>query len=290
MLVGLLCAYTASGLQTAVVKVPVACIRTRPGHSSELSSQIVLGTPVEILSKSGEWYQVSTPDGYTGYVMFNSLAEMSADEYDRWQDADKVVCRAWLSRLITEDGFPAGYAVYGVVLPGEESADNPDMLAVELPDGTRAYAPADDFYVSMDEYQKACASADAQDVLSVAYSMLGIPYLWGGTSTLAADCSGFTQIAYRAAGLLLPRDTSMQIKCGIAVSSIAEALPGDLIFYGNTSGKVNHVAIYLGDGKIIHSSGHVRICRMSEEVAGTEDLFTKKPLAIRRVLGSCLSH
>ncbi|MCM1319275.1 MAG: C40 family peptidase [Muribaculaceae bacterium] len=288
LLIAILCLLTMCEVyaqQMALVKVPVACIRTNPGHSSELSSQIVLGTPVEVTSQAGDWYQVRTPDGYSGYVMYNSLAELTEEEYEAWKKTDKVVCRSWLSRLITADGAPAGYATYGVILEGIISPGLPDMVSISMPGGSVAFASADDFYLSIEEYLDECAQTDAEEVLSVAYSMSGVPYLWGGTSTLAADCSGFTQIAYRAAGLLLPRDTSMQIKCGEPVASMQDALPGDLIFYGNSAGRVNHVAIYLGGGKIIHSSGHVRICRMSDEVPGSEDLFTNKPLSVRRVLG-----
>lgn len=271
--------------QTAIVKIPVACLRTKPGHSSELSSQAMLGTPVKLIGRHGDWCHIITPDGYTGYMMFNSLTFLDDNELQMWKAANHVVCKTWLTRLVDANGMPCGYATYGVLLCGQPSANNPDMLEISMPDGTLAFAPSDDFYADIREWKQACEEASAENVISVAYSMLGCPYLWGGTSSLAPDCSGFTQVAYRAAGLLLPRDTSMQIKCGDPVSSIDSALPGDLVFFGNSAGRVNHVAIYLGEGKIIHSSGHVRICRLSANVPGDDELFSTRPIAIRRVLG-----
>ena len=84
---------------------------------------------------------------------------------------------------------------------------------------------------------------------SYACQFVGNPYVYGGTSlTSGADCSGFTQSVYAAFGYSIPRTSYSQINAGTAVDSLADAQPGDLICYGG------HVAIYIGNGQIVHAS------------------------------------
>ena len=86
-----------------------------------------------------------------------------------------------------------------------------------------------------------------QAIVNVAYGYLGIPYVWGGTTTAGFDCSGMVQAAHAAVGISLPRVSEAQGACGQAVGSMAEALPGDIVCYGY------HVGIYIGGGQMIHA-------------------------------------
>lgn len=86
-----------------------------------------------------------------------------------------------------------------------------------------------------------------QAIVNVAYGYLGIPYVWGGTTTAGFDCSGMVQAAHAAVGIGLPRVSEAQGACGQAVGSMAEALPGDIVCYGY------HVGIYIGGGQMIHA-------------------------------------
>lgn len=92
-------------------------------------------------------------------------------------------------------------------------------------------------------------------VVNYALQFVGNRYVWGGTNpNTGADCSGFVQYVLRnAAGVSLPRTSREQAKAGRAVTS-SEMLPGDLIFYTNSSGVVNHVAMYIGNGQIVHAA------------------------------------
>ncbi|RBY97528.1 NlpC/P60 family protein [Blastococcus sp. TF02-8] len=83
---------------------------------------------------------------------------------------------------------------------------------------------------------------------------LGVPYLWGGTDpTKGLDCSGFTQLVYKSQGIDLPRVSAQQATAGRAVASLNEARPGDLLFfdYSPTRPGIDHVGIYVGNGKMI---------------------------------------
>ncbi len=91
-------------------------------------------------------------------------------------------------------------------------------------------------------------------IVNYALQFVGNPYVWGGTSlTKGADCSGFTQSVMRNFGISLPRVSRDQANTGKAVKS-SEMRPGDLIFYTNSGGTVNHVAMYIGNGQVVHAA------------------------------------
>ena len=113
-------------------------------------------------------------------------------------------------------------------------------------------------------------------------SMLGVPYLWGGTSRRGIDCSGFTQYSYRKIGYTLNRTAVSQLENGIVVAK-ADMQPGDLVFFKNTTnnGRIaTHVGIYLGDGKMIHSGASKGVVVVSLD----QDYWVKHFLCARRVL------
>ncbi len=90
-------------------------------------------------------------------------------------------------------------------------------------------------------------------IASYAKQFVGNPYVHGGTSlTKGADCSGFTQSVFKHFGIKLPRTASSQAKVGKKVS-FSELEPGDLVFYSNGGSRISHVAIYIGNGKIVHA-------------------------------------
>lgn len=91
------------------------------------------------------------------------------------------------------------------------------------------------------------------DVCQYAKEFLGNPYVWGGTSlTKGADCSGFVLSVFKKYGVSLPHSSVAQANCGTTIK-VSEAKPGDLIFYGNGK-SINHVAICIGNGQVIHAS------------------------------------
>lgn len=131
--------------------------------------------------------------------------------------------------------------------------------------------------VTIKEENKKESSGDSsgkQGIVAYAMQFLGNPYVWGGTSlTNGTDCSGFTQGIYRHFGVSLPRTSAAQAAATRSVSG-SEVRVGDLFFYG--SGRVSHVALYIGNGQIIHASNHIDGIKISSA-------YYRKPLKIGRV-------
>jgi peptidoglycan DL-endopeptidase CwlO len=121
-------------------------------------------------------------------------------------------------------------------------------------------------------------SASEAAVVAEARKYLGVPYLWGGTDPAKGlDCSGFTRLVYGNLGIDLPRTSSQQATAGTAVASLADARPGDLVFFDHSPGRpgIDHVGIYVGDGKMIAAP-------QEGEVVKVQDVGN--PSVIRRVL------
>ena len=97
-------------------------------------------------------------------------------------------------------------------------------------------------------------SSKRNKIVNFAVKYVGNPYVWGGTSlTNGADCSGFVQTVLRNFGVSVPRTSREQAKAGKGIKS-NQMRPGDLVFYTNSSGTVNHVAMYIGNGQVVHAA------------------------------------
>ena len=121
-------------------------------------------------------------------------------------------------------------------------------------------------------------TASETAAVAEARKYLGVPYLWGGTDPAKGlDCSGFTQRVYADLGIAIPRTSSQQATAGRPVASLAEAQPGDLVFFDHSSSRagIDHVGIYIGGGKMIAAP-------QEGDVVKVQDVG--KPTLIRRLL------
>lgn len=238
--------------------ISVACVREQPSHAAELGTQVLMGMPVEIVEQQGGWFKIITPDGYRGYIISNSLVLIGEDQYNTWKSSPRVVycgdtqSTVWADSLMT---IPVSDIVPGSIVKLVSTLG--DWSIVQLPDGRSGYLRLDD---CMDIEQWASQSYDAAQICDYAKRNIGVPYLWGGTSSKSMDCSGLTWTAYWLNGRLLPRNASAQAKLSKRVPEKKTLAPGNLVFYGNcATRRVNHVAIALDNDTVIESAGRVRI-------------------------------
>lgn len=120
------------------------------------------------------------------------------------------------------------------------------------------------------------------DMVAQAACWAQVPYLWGGRTPMGVDCSGFTQLIYRAVGISIPRDAWQQALCGTDVGFLGEAEPGDLAFFGSEDGPITHVGLLTGKGTIWHAHGEVR-----EDIIDSQGIYnvnTKKHTHLLRVI------
>jgi peptidoglycan DL-endopeptidase CwlO len=123
----------------------------------------------------------------------------------------------------------------------------------------------------------ATSSASGNRVVDTARRYLGIPYKWGGTNPRTGlDCSGFTQRVFADLGVKIPRVSIDQSRAGQAVQSLAQARPGDLVYWHGKNGRPNHIGIYMGNGQMMHAP-------RTGDVVKVAPLRSAPPDAIRRV-------
>lgn len=257
-----LASFSASAQNWALPHISVANVRTNPSHSSELSTQVLMGTPLRVHDRiSDGWYFVEMPDGYWGYVIDNSLT-VTDDEYmKKWRDAPRVIVvsdREVKAYSGEKDNVTVSDLVQGDIMEGSIK-NGKRRTEVTLPDGRTAWVDTKDV-MSLDKWSR--QNPDASLVVSTAAAVMGTPYLWGGLSSKGMDCSGLTKMCYYRNGLILMRDASQQALTGTEVNE-NDLKKGDLLFFGNmVTRRVNHVGIYIGDGIFIESAGRVRLNRL----------------------------
>lgn len=274
-----------------VIYNSVGNVRAEPRHSAELVTQVMLGAPVKIFEERGEWRRVQTPDGYTGW-MIGSVHPMSGAELNDLQAHPSLIITALYTTAMespANNSLPVTDLVIGnrLFIQSEEKA----YWKARYPDGRVAFVDKLDA-MPVNEWLKAIRLT-GESIVSCAKQFLGIPYLWGGTSSKGLDCSGLTQLVYFLHGILLSRDASRQVKQGKLVDTSGEfsnALPGDLLFFGSKATgdtreeEVVHVAIYLGDNRFIHASDYVRVNSLDPSDLLYDDFNAHRYLCAKRII------
>lgn len=272
----------------ALAALSVSNLRTKPDHASELASQVMMGTPLKVLDCNEKWCRVQTPEHYIGWMDSSGFERVSEKELDRWKASNRYLFNTMSGNVYDAPGKRGEVVsdlVQGDLFEVEEVSGR--FLKIKIPDGRTGYVRKAGC-IPFDEWSNSVPGAPA--VLSVARQMMGFPYLWGGTSVKAADCSGFVKQVYYMQGVVLARDASQQARYGEAVdfSNTNNLQPGDLLFFGRDAQHISHVGIYLGNGNFIHASGRVHISSLDPN--DPKYVPSRKNVAARRVLTSLNSE
>ncbi|MGB7842706.1 MAG: SH3 domain-containing C40 family peptidase [Salinimicrobium sp.] len=280
------------GKTKALVRTSVANIRSNKGHSSELATQATLGTPLNLLKHEGDWYLVQTPDNYIAWVDHGGITPLSDQEFFDWKAAEKVI-------FLKPFGLVYANASEGTEMVSDVVAGDIFVLKdvkngffeVEYPDGRIGYLQKE----NAQPYREWLESRDLSEekLVSTSKQLMGLPYLWGGTSAKGVDCSGFTKTIYFMNGMVIPRDASQQVNTGKVVDSTKnwENLKrGDLLFFGtpatdSTKERVVHVGMWIGDNRFIHSSGNVHISSMDKNAEDFDEFNNNRYLRTKRLVG-----
>lgn len=234
----------------AICFLAQAPIRESVSHSSEMLSELLFGDLVEIKEKFQHWYQIANLyDNYEGWVDSKQLMALSEEEFLTHTADKNMVVSSDIINVVERDSDHALFTIgMGSTLPLFKEGGKFKM-------GSQAYTYKGN-YIDTAEIQNQISGTI---LVKRASGLIHTPYLWGGRSVWANDCSGFVQLVFKTNGIRLRRDASQQATQGITVTGIDEAKAGDLMFFDNENEKIVHVGIYNGNGRIIHNSGMVRM-------------------------------
>jgi gamma-D-glutamyl-L-lysine dipeptidyl-peptidase len=272
-----------------VVTLSVATLRTEPSHKAELATQATLGTPVRLFKREKNWLYVQTPDNYLAWIEADALVRIDSASLIRWQQQQKIIYTKpfGFAYATPSDSATVCDLVYGNVL--SLSGVGNDYYYVTFPDGRKAFVPKKD---AMDFAEwKNSRRPGAENFITAAKQLTGIPYLWGGTSFKAVDCSGFTKTVYFMNGLVLPRDASQQVNMGTEIDTSnnwQNLQPGDLLFFGshakaNAPERVVHVGMWIGNNEFIHASGKVRVNSIDALAPNFDAYELRRFLKVKRI-------
>ncbi len=237
-------------------------IRKEPSEDGSIVGKLPENAGCEILGVEGDWTHISSGE-VEGYVSSAFLLTGDAAK-------ERAASVAQNSAVVTADALRVRLEpnTTSEVLINVSKGHALEIIE-DQGDWVKVKIDQDEGYVSGEfvdcgvQLRKAMTLTEARfgagvsdgrvALISYATQFVGNPYVWGGTSlTRGADCSGFVLSVYGKYGIVLPHSSRAQANCGTRINP-SEAQPGDLLFYGSRGG-INHVAIYIGGGQIVHAS------------------------------------
>lgn len=259
-MVGSAWAETAS----AVIKQPVVNLFSKPTSDSDVISQAIYGWNVQVLEEQPSWLKVRTADDYSGWVEASS-----ATKRDVYAVSGSVATiKGLFASVYRETSITKHQPLLTVPFEArlevlaEPETEERRWIKVRLPDLREAWIQRGD--VTLESTRMT-----SEEMLTFSRRFLGLPYLWGGTSTFGFDCSGFTQMLLRQTGVSVPRDAQPQAEwSGVAAVSKDELRAGDLLYFGTSNKKITHTGVYIGNDEFIHATAYktpvIQISKLSD--------------------------
>lgn len=287
--------------QAAICHLSVVPVRAEASDKSEIVTQLLFGELVTIIEPAKgkkNWCRIVCDyDNYEGWIDKRQISPITAKEEKNYRAGHQAYCLDTISNITNGDYFLTitmgatlpKFDGVTVLLAGKKYTFNGQAIQVlgmgyevlgndNLPD--TSHLTPHTSTIPNTQY------ATPERIIKLARRYLFAPYLWGGRSPFGIDCSGFTQIVFKMSGIKLPRDASQQVELGETIDFLEQAQPADLAFFDNDKGNIIHVGIMLGDGKIMHASGQVRIDKIDHNgiYDETRKIYTHKLRVIKRLL------
>ena len=258
-----------------IINISVGNVRTEAREGAEMSTQVMLGTPVRLLEKAQtkNWYRIEMPDHYQGWIEGSTIIRMDSAEYKAYRKSGtELIVQAPASKVYL---FPSNKSevISELVQHNRLMATHKKIgfWEIRMADGTTGYVSMKDVE-NFDVWKRANPGPTENRMMQSAHQLLGIPYLWGGTSIKGMDCSGFTKLVFQSNGWIIPRDASQQAREGELVDSLRKwenLKPGDLVFFGEKrpdgTNKVVHVGIWEGGNAYLHAADRTRRASMDPQ-------------------------
>ena len=247
----------------------------RLGLVGRVETQALYGERLLVTGVTGTWLHVVAVNqptrrdtrGYPGWVPRRQVTTRSPVRTE-----EVATVTSLTAPLRRTDGSRAGVASFGTRLPVLGVSGSVVRVATPA-GGSRTIALSS---VSVTARTAPARPRTVRSLMRDARGFLGVPYLWGGRSGFAVDCSGFTNLVYGVHGVRLPRDADDQALAGTAVAP-GTARAGDLAFFSSGSG-ISHVGFVTGDGQLLHAP------RTGQTVSVTDLATRPAPAAVRRYL------
>jgi cell wall-associated NlpC family hydrolase len=238
----------------AVVLKPVANMYSAATEEADVVSQAIYGSNVVCLEEKGDWVKVRTPDQYTGWMPAAWLRRGPAYATgERVAQVDSLFASLYREPNVTRHQ-PVLTVPFETRLEvvAEPEKDQGRWIQLRLVDDRPAWTQRGDV-----AFNPAPLSIEA--VIALSKRFLGLPYLWGGTSSFGYDCSGFVQMLCRKRGVIIPRDAAPQARWeGVVPVGREDLKPGDLLYFGRSLEKISHTGLYIGDGQFINATTNER--------------------------------
>jgi len=257
--------------EKGICRLGIVPVRADANDQAEIVTQLLFGDHYSIIkfSDDNKWlFIVVEFDQYEGWIDAKQHTEISEDYFNHLSGTEFKISTDINSTILYKKRLLQ--IVIGSVLPISSS---------ELFEVNEQYA--------FNGTSKNIGEKHGFEFLKqIVKNYMNAPYLWGGKTPFGIDCSGLTQQVFKLCGYNLKRDASQQYQQGVEISSLSDALPGDLAFFKNENNSISHVGILMEDQDFIHASGYVRKDKLDENGVYNEELSTYTHIlaGIKRIL------